>query len=510
MKPKIFILALSIFLSIFVSSCKKNPTKTPQPSFELLGIELTPEKIYLGQSVTIKARLYNPENDTLAFLWKSSAGRFEDYESNPAIWYAPDSTCLATISLTIRDSKDAVYDTTFQINVGNQPPQFKSFIYTSKNVIIGNSLPIKCTYEDPDGQPVEIVWYNDGGTFTYVKGDSAVWQAPTQPGEYHIWVELTDSLSMTTSDTLRLVAYREYGCVWVIEKGNKSLKKFTDNGILLFEIDGFNNPSAVRVNPRDKSCWVADGSYNGSPGTIYRISFNGDTIKTLGTFVDPQDIDVYILEKDIWVVDAKQNTLTCISPINFSIKKTITGFLHPQALDIDQPSREVWVADTDNDRVVKINFDVPDNYNVNVDSGYHQIIDVSDPVDITCDQNDDAVWIAQRFQNKVTYIKNGYDPYVIADLVQPMCVQAGIYSGECWISDTGQNRILKFSGNQIVQVVQDGFLLPTKITLNIFDGSFWVLDSQNNRLVKIDNNGNILKEIMRLNEPWDISVNFGQ
>ncbi len=497
------------FLLIF-QGCKKNPADPPVPSFELLGIIQSPKKVYLNQTVTFEAQIYAPNQDTLRYLWRSSQGYFDNPESNPVSWHAPDSATSVTISLTIFDSQDLSVDTTFVLAVGNQPPVFKGFIYPTKNVIIGNEINIRCQYVDADSEAVHVAWYSSGGVFTLVTNDSVRWQAPTQPGTYQIWAELTDSSSTVISDTLNLIAYREYGCVWVIEKGSKSVKKFTDDGILLFEIGGFANPAAVKVNPRDKSCWVADATYNGQGGKIYRISFNGDTIKTLGNFIDPQDVDVYILEKDVWVVDSKQNTLVCISPITFSIKKTITGFYHPLALDIDQPSREVWVADTDNDRIVKISFDVPDNYNVDSDSGYHEIIQIADPVDISADQNDDAVWVAQRFQNKVTYIRTGFNPYVIADLVQPMCVQAGIYSGECWISDTGQNRILKFSGGQIVQTVSDGFLLPTKITLNIFDGSFWVLDSQNNRLVKVDNNGNIIKAILGLNEPWDLSVNFGQ
>lgn len=510
MKIKELFRILLPILLISLTGCKKDPATAPEPSFRILDVRLTPSPVYLGASIRLEAVIYNPENDTLKFVWSASRGKLLDFETNPTTWIAPDSTGSAEIRLMVQNQHRERIDTAFTIYVGNQPPRFEGFVYHNRNVIIGNTLPLKCRATEPDGQELQIQWYSDGGVLTTVTKDSVVWQAPTIPGKYHIWVELYDGYTLVRSDTLELVAYREYGCIWVIERGNKSLKKFTDNGILLFEIQGFANPMAVRVNPRDKSCWVADASYAGSVGKIYRISFNGDTIRTIGNFVDPQDIGVYILEKDVWVVDAKQNTLTCISPIDFSIRKTITGFFHPQAVDIDQRTREVWVADTDNDRVVRISFDVPDHYNVNSDSGFHSIIPITDPVDISADQNDEAIWVAQRFEHQVTYIREGFTPIIIANLVQPMNVQTAISSGQCWISDTGKNRILKYSGNQLLFEVADGFLLPTKISLNIFDGSIWVLDSQNNRLVKITDNGQIEKYLVGLNEPWDISVNFGQ
>ncbi|GAB4171587.1 MAG: hypothetical protein Kow00108_06050 [Calditrichia bacterium] len=501
---------LFLFLIIITMSCKKDPSSPPEPLFELINITRSPQQVYINSSVTITANVYNPDNDTLRYLWKASGGTFDNYETNPVVWHSPDTMGVVSFTLQIFDSKDTEVKEEFQLVVGNQAPVFQTFQYSSANVIIGNTLQIKALFSDPNGQDVSTRWFSSGGTILEQSKDSIVWQAPTVPGEYKVWLEISDSLLTTVSDTLTLRAYREYGCIWVIERGSNTVKKFTDNGMLLFTLNGFNNPMSVKVNPRDKSCWVADASYNGNSGKLYRISFNGDTIRAIGNFTDPQDLDVYILEKDVWLLDSKQNALYCISPISFQITKTIQGFNHPLAVEIDQPSREVWVADTDNDRVVSISFDVPAMYNVETDSGYHRIIEIEDPVDITADQNDDAIWIAQRFHNKVTYIKDGYTPLVIADLIQPMNVQAGINSGESWISDTGQNRVLKFVSDRVAVTVEDGFLLPTKLSLNVFDGTVWILDSQNNRLVKIDNNGTILKYIMGLHEPWDISVNFGE
>ncbi|MDD5223058.1 MAG: carboxypeptidase regulatory-like domain-containing protein [bacterium] len=84
----------------------------------LNSINLQKEDVNPGESITINADSFDPDNDILSYYWSVSAGTLSLSISNTVEWTAPDDVGTPNICLTVSDKKGAISYQCVPINVG--------------------------------------------------------------------------------------------------------------------------------------------------------------------------------------------------------------------------------------------------------------------------------------------------------------------------------------------------------------------------------------------------------
>jgi YD repeat-containing protein len=273
------------------------------------------------------------------------------------------------------------------------------------------------------------------------------------------------------------IALDSKGNVWVADKGNNRIQKFNENGeyLLKFGSTGTGNgqfgaggPEGIAVDAAG-NVWVAD-TYNGrlqkftEAGTFVKaVSSKGSASGQLG---EPTAIDVGPGGK-VWVADWQNNRISAFNEageftLQFGVAGSGNGQLNrPDAIDVDAQGR-VWVGDQVNNRI-------------------------------------------QRFDETGKYVGqfgvkgSGLGQF---NLARPMGV-ATDDKGSIWIADTVNNRIQKWllpidqpayassfgslgSGNGQLSAPSDIAVGP--------QGSLWVADKTNNRIQQFDRAGGFVSK----------------
>ncbi|MGQ9629088.1 MAG: Ig-like domain-containing protein [bacterium] len=73
----------------------------------------------------------------------------------------------------------------------NNPPVISSMTASGCTLSPGKAAVITAVATDPDGDELSYAWSSDGGTIEG-DGDTAIFTAPGDPGEYMIAVEVSD------------------------------------------------------------------------------------------------------------------------------------------------------------------------------------------------------------------------------------------------------------------------------------------------------------------------------
>ncbi len=74
----------------------------------------------------------------------------------------------------------------------NHPPRLQEVVARPSAVILGGSLRVTLLGGDPDGDPVQIRWRADAGSYADSTTDGTIWTAPMTPGTYTLTVEISD------------------------------------------------------------------------------------------------------------------------------------------------------------------------------------------------------------------------------------------------------------------------------------------------------------------------------
>lgn len=93
------------------------------------------------------------------------------------------------------------------------------------------------------------------------------------------------------------------GELWILDNGKRALIKVRSDGNIRKVVYGFDNPTVLRVIPDTGNMWVVDG------GQLIKVSSEGEIMKTLGGFEDIRDIDVaYSFAGNLWVAEPQKVT----------------------------------------------------------------------------------------------------------------------------------------------------------------------------------------------------------
>lgn len=81
----------------------------------------------------------------------------------------------------------------------NSPPTITNLSANPDEVFTDEKTLLMCEANGSYGQTIDYTWYCDFGTLPEIKTDpNVVWIAPSQPGQYDIFVEVTDGINSTT------------------------------------------------------------------------------------------------------------------------------------------------------------------------------------------------------------------------------------------------------------------------------------------------------------------------
>jgi DNA-binding beta-propeller fold protein YncE len=263
--------------------------------------------------------------------------------------------------------------------------------------------------------------------------------------------------------------------------------------------------------------WVGTA---GGPDNIHKFSRNGNLLLSISGFSNPVALVPVADGKAVWVVDADDAALVKVSSADGSRLITITGMADPRCAGVDTSDGSVWIADTGNNRVVKLLPGIIDDYTISDTTQSHIIVEGFDqPGSISVDPENESVWVADITGNRIvrldTDISDGYDISInsdshdsIAGFNSPESLAVDISDGSVWVADTGNNRIVKLSATNHTELLRlDGYTSPIRIRANAVDGSAWVTDRKaDGRVIRIGPNGAALAVIEGLSQPVALSV----
>ena len=346
-----------VLASVFIGCTQENNI----PTLDITVEDSTPLP---GSTQTLSAVVTDLDTaDIVSVIWDISEGDPPAHIGLTIEYTAPQFETVDTIRVEANDQNDGIVTETIIMNVTNGSPYIESYTVSQSAVLLGNEVTLTVTASDPESLPLTYHFSsleNVGVFVNYDPEDSiAIWEAPFDPdlaGEYDLYVNVSDSLGKSTSDTLSVIVYSEYGTMWIVDSGLKSVRKYNEFGqYILSAEENFDNPVAIANNHPDWfGCWVADKE----SGKIVEINEDGETFETYDNLPNISDIAYHNNSNTICALSRANRTLTLIK--GGTLVKTIYGFSSPNSIAVNQISGEVLVSDYGLQQIVVVDL-LPDD-----------------------------------------------------------------------------------------------------------------------------------------------------
>ncbi len=499
--PLILLTGCSSFQKIFGIEDNTEPTITIQVS------ETNPK---INTSVTLIAVTTDPdEGATVDVTWEVSGGTLGQTTGDTITWTTPDDTMTVTIKATAQDDHNATATAEKQINVGNASPVIDTFTASAFQVVTGNAVILTCTATDPEeSTTLTYQFYAEDNVGKVVQtstsANTAQWYSPediTQAEAINVIVKVSDDIGFSSTDTLQILVYSNYGSFWVIDKIHKSVTKYASNGIEILEASGaFTTPVAVESDIDElHGCFVADQS----DGSVVNVDFRGNSIATYSGITTVIDLALHHLTEKIWALSYSNNTITVIDVRTGITDKTIYGFQQPTLIKINQHTSDVWVVEKGNNRIIRIDASqgisaLPDtisSQNVTLFSAYFNGPEHLYVQDYYGGSLSNTVYVADFYDNEIERLSPSGNTYqrlspvaslatspsmvsmITLDLVNMILVVSENGNLELFEEQNTQNKTI-LSGNY-------NFIKPHVMRVNPLTGECWIADNGSNQLVKI-------------------------
>ncbi len=181
-----------------------------------------------------------------------------------------------------------------------------------------------------------------------------------------------------------------------------------------------------------------------------------------------------LLKKPIWITAfaAACWTLTACAPDTEGAGGQITG-------------TRIWIADQPDAEVVI--YDEKGNL-LKVVGGFGMF---NKPNSIDVYEEDGAAWVCDFYTNRIRKFSAGGNPLYATPgeeggfiVRNPAALSVSQPSGECWVSDRGNHRVLRLDAEAGVLARVSGFMYPRGISVGPVAGDVWVADEGNDAVVK--------------------------
>jgi tripartite motif-containing protein 71 len=320
------------------------------------------------------------------------------------------------------------------------------------------------------------------------------------------------------------VAVDAAGNVWVADKSNHRIQKFSPNGEYLTKFGSFgagngqlSSPAALAIDAKG-NIWVADKGNS----RIQKFNASGEFLLKFGTpgsgdgqFVSggPEGIAVDA-KGNVWVSDTYGGRLQKFSQWGIFIKAvgskgTAPGQLgEPTGIDVG-PGGNIWVADWQNNRIAVFNEAGEFVRQFGSQGSGNGQFSQPDALDVDSQGN---VWVGdqnnhrvQQFDQDGNYVAKFGSPGSAAgqfNFTYPMGITTD-GNGALWIADVNNNRIQRFQIPRYRPSYHSSFggagsgvgkfNLPADVA---FDrrGYLWVVDQANNRIQQFDPSGEFVSQ----------------
>ena len=263
------------------------------------------------------------------------------FGSTDAIGVDPNTGIIWTTEL--KDKGNVNRDQVVRIdpngNILNRYPGYRTYVFAvdpndgSVWVGLGNeNMVVKL---DPEGEPIlEVGGFQAPRSIAVNPIDSSVWIADNGRNDQLVHlssegVELfkTPTDGFFSASPHQVTVDPRSGNVWYSGSFIGSVFLRSAEGELLAEINGFDSPVAISVNPKDSSAWVADYSRDLS-GAVVKLDSNGTVLRKEVLENPPRSIAVNPFDETVWV--GIEGAVVILSPEGKSIEN-IPGFKLPHS-----------------------------------------------------------------------------------------------------------------------------------------------------------------------------------
>ena len=479
-----------------------------------------PEEALTGSKQEFTAVVEDLDEDPVIVTWFATDGDFDKPKPTGKVvkWTAPVTTGKVIITAVANDRKLGGTDTTRgAISVVNSAPVITDFSSSTPYVTLGKSVTLTCEADDPEGEDITFEFYTSPSDVGEMdppdpqETNTATWTAPDDPNLariYDLIVRVSDvPQGYYSSDTLQVLVYSENGTIWIVDKVQSVVTKFTSRGEkILSASHSFQKPVAV-TSYRSKfyGCYVADQD----AGQIVKLDEEGNSVTTFSDLPNVIDLAINRETSTLWAICHSKNEprLTVIDTDTESIVKQVKGLRHPNAITINQNRQDVWIADygyEQDDRVIQINIrdfliDLPDS----LTSLYATIFEgnFNYPSSLSVrDAEEATVYIADTYDDEVerlTYnpVTEEYYRGTAIDLSgggtkQPKPFQVRVTdAGLVWVLSL--DRSVQYFPEDITTPTQKtsigsyAFLDPHAMAIDQITGNVWIGDNGRHQVVEI-------------------------
>ena len=508
LRPQKVLLALAGSTVLLLAGAGCELLNSP-PSIDIIVEDPTP---LTGSTQTFTAVVEDLDEDAVLVTWSATAGQFSKTRGQEVLWTAPLEIQPVVISALADDRKAGGLDSTqITLSVVNAAPVIATFLSSSSFVTLGNSITLTCTADELDGEAFTFDFFTSPPGVGLVSHDDpevgfATWEAPSELSlarSYAIIAKVSDIQGFFSTDTLAILVFSEFGTIWVVDKFQARVSKYTARGEqILTAPHPFANPVAVANNTNFEffGAYVADQD----AGEIVKLDAKGATIVTFTNIPTVADLAIHFGTGSLWAISVSDEDprLTVINTFTESIIASVRGLRHPTAITINQSRDEVWIADVggDVDRVIQI--DIADFMTALPDTLLPAFATVfegnfNNPTDLAVLHEQTAtVYIADMNDDEVERLvyNSGSDSYIRSAPVdmglstKPSRV-AVTPLGQVWV--LGLDRSIQYfpeiNSALLTPISSYFFLSPHAMAADPATGHVWIGDNGTEQVVEIVN-----------------------
>jgi hypothetical protein len=380
---------------------------------QIIGLNPSSGTVIIGNTVSFRASVTDPDNEVLNYTWSASSGSIRNLSSTEIIWTSPSSQGgRFSVTLTATDLNGA--STSYSDSIISYRIQ--------GSVWVGNT-----------GDNNIKLFSEEGFLIKTIHGFS-------DPHDIEI-----DPLSLN---------------VWVLDKSKKSLFLLNHEGIKLDSLKALINPQTITVDPTTHNIWLADAT------RVIEVEFTAEKIlKTISGFSMAKSISIG-KNYHIYVSDLLNNTVYQITAdtVAYNIvsqnskHRTYSGYGELSNIAYDKSTDKLWVLDKSSKQVLFMNTD-----SSSISPLSHSFIN---PIFMRHNSVFNQTWIND--DHNIVFYNNGSITSITGSYREISDIGIISYSGnnEVWIVDTFNHRILRLRDNGQIITEITGMNTPRAIGIN--------------------------------------------
>ncbi len=159
-----------------------------------------------NSSTNLICQASDPDGDEISYTWIAENGSITGTDSDSIIiWNAPTLESSYNVFCIATDSYEASDTALIELTVIdlNQPPTINFITEDGLKVFPNSSNILEITATDPEDDDIMLTWISDYGSINS-SNNTAIWDAPEEPGFYNINCTATDPSGASDTATITL------------------------------------------------------------------------------------------------------------------------------------------------------------------------------------------------------------------------------------------------------------------------------------------------------------------